>query len=181
MASEEVLKDAQLGYPSEMAIFTKAVTDVGIASSTFIDYKPASMQYNQNTPLEFNVPGAGASFIDLSETYLKIKCRVVLGDGSPLPEWTPSDIPDSCRVSPSCNFLHSLFDQVDVYYNATLMTSGQTAYGISAYIQSLLFKDLESKNTQMQAELFYKDLAGSVGDPDPISGESHLILNTELM
>ena len=55
---------------------------------------------------------------------------------------------------------HSLFSQVDVYLNDTLMTPSSNTYPFRAYVDTVLSYGAEAKNTQLTSQLLYKDTTG---------------------
>ena len=57
------------------------------------------------------------------------------------------------------NWLHSLFSQVDVYLNDTLVTPSSNTYPFRAYVDTVLSYGDEAKNTQLTSQLWYKDTA----------------------
>ena len=67
------------------------------------------------------------------------------------------------------NWLHSLFSQVDVYLNDTLVTVSSNTYPFCVYVYSLLSYGAEAKNTQLTSQLWYKDTAGHM-DATPVDG-----------
>ena len=70
-------------------------------------------------------------------------------------------------VDPVNNFLHSLFSQVDVTLNGTLITSSMNTYAYRAYLETLLSYGPAAKRSQLTASLFYKDEAGKLDKPNP--------------
>ena len=60
------------------------------------------------------------------------------------------------------NWLHSLFSQVDVYINDTLVTLSSNTYPFRAYIETLLSYGAEAKKTQRTSQMWYKDTAGHI-------------------
>ena len=65
-------------------------------------------------------------------------------------------------VAPVNNWLHSLFSQVDVYLNDTLMTHSSNSYPFRAYVDTLLSYGAEAKTTKLTSQLWYKDTAGNM-------------------
>ena len=98
------------------------------------------------------IPGTGDAYLDLANTYLLIRAKVVRGVGTDLAANTP--------VAPANNWLHSLFSQVDVYLNDTLVTPSSNTYPFRAYVDTVLSYGDEAKNTQLTSQLWYKDTAG---------------------
>ena len=63
-------------------------------------------------------------------------------------------------VAPVNILLHSLFSQVDVYLNDTLVTPSSNTYPFRSYVETLLSHRAEAKKTQFTSQLWYKDTAG---------------------
>ena len=98
------------------------------------------------------IPGTGDAYLDLANTYLVIRTKVVRGVGTDLAADTP--------VAPVNNWLHSLFSQVDVHLNDTLVTPRSNTYPFRAYVDAVLSYGAEENNTQLTSQLWYKDTAG---------------------
>jgi hypothetical protein len=67
------------------------------------------------------------------------------------------------------NFLHSLFSQVDVSLNGTMITSSTNTYAYRAYIETLLSYDNDATSSRLTFALFYKDEAGKMDEPYPLA------------
>jgi hypothetical protein len=57
------------------------------------------------------------------------------------------------------NFLNSLFSQVDVLLNDTLITSSTNIHAYRAYIETPFSYGMEAKSSQLTFALFHKDEA----------------------
>ena len=97
------------------------------------------------------IPGTGDAYLDLANIYLLIRAKVVRGVGTDLAADTP--------VAPLNNWLRSIFSQVDVYLNDTLVTPSSNTYPFRAYVDTVLSYGDEAKNTQLTSQLWYKDTA----------------------
>ena len=71
-----------------------------------------SMQYGG--PLHFVIPGSGDDYLDFASTMLHVHEKVTKCDR------IDHDVGEP--VGPVNNWLHSLFGQVDVYLNGTIVT-----------------------------------------------------------
>jgi len=69
-------------------------------------------------------------------------------------------------IGPSNLFLHSLFSQVDVSLNGTLITASTNTYPYRAMMETLLSYGEDVKRTQLTSGLFYKDRAGRMDSVD---------------
>ena len=68
------------------------------------------------------------------------------------------------KVGPVNNFLHSLFNQVDVSFNQKLVTPANNAYAYRAYIETLLNYGAGAKNSHLSSCLWYDDTPGHMND-----------------
>ncbi|GFT64346.1 uncharacterized protein F54H12.2 [Trichonephila clavipes] len=102
-----------------------------------------------NAPVEFHISGSAEDYIDLSQTQLYVKAKIVKVDNTPI---TKDD-----TIGPVNLFLHSLFSQVDVSLNDRVVSNSSNTYPYRSYIETLLNHGYDSKTSQLTAELFYKD------------------------
>ena len=116
---------------SELDLFTVPPTQTSVEHGCTMDYHPVST-LTDNGPIEFNIPGSGEDYIDLTNTFLHFGsedycCR--WSQHRRLP--TQSD-----RVN---LLMHSLFSQVDVALNDKLVSHHrQNTYAYRAYLETLL-------------------------------------------
>ena len=84
-------------------------------------------------PIEFLLPGSGNHYLDLPKN-LPV-CESTCG----------GNLPPNAPVSPVNNWKHSLFSQVDVSLNGTLVTPSTNTYAFRAFIETLLIHGAEAK------------------------------------
>ena len=139
---------------SELDLFSVPPTQTSIESGTWAEYHPLS-SIADGSPIEFEVSGTGEEYLDLANSHLYVKAKITAADGA--------NISADAEVGRVNNFLHSLFSQVDISLNGTLITSSTNTYPYRAYIEDLLSYGSESKESQLTAALFYKDTPGRMG------------------
>ena len=122
------------GVKSEIDIFAVPPTQTSIEDGRWVEHQPLTY-LDSGGPIEF----------------VLIRAKVVRGVGTDLAADTP--------VAPVNNWLHSLFSQVDVYLNDTLVTPSSNTYPFRAYVDTVLSYGAEAKNTQLTSQLWYKDTA----------------------
>ena len=110
------------------------------------------------SPIEFDVGASGEDYIHFANTMLYVNAKINRADGTNL----ANDFP----IGPSNLFLHSLFSQVDVSLNGTLITASTNTYPYRAMIETLLSYGEDAKRTQLTSGLFYKDRAGRMYSVD---------------
>ena len=154
------------GVTSELDIFAVPPTQKSIEDGRWVEHQPLT-SLDSGGPIEFVIPGTGDAYLDLANTYLLIRAKVVRGVGTDLAADTP--------VAPVNNWLHSLFSQVDVYLNDTLVTPSSNTYPFRAYVDTVLSYGAEAKNTQLTSQLWYKDTAGHMDATTVDGGNTGLI------
>ena len=111
--------------------------------------------------IEYIEQGSSDYHIRLGGTRLIVDAMIVKEDGTPA-----VDIDD---VAPVDNVLHSLFNQVDVWFgDNTRVSSSSLNYGYKAYIETVLNHDMDVKKTQLTMQHFYQD--NNLARPSPKSG-----------
>lgn len=148
-----LLKGSPECTKSELDLFSLPPTQTVIETGNWVQFHPIA-SISQSGPIEFLVSGNSDNFLDLSQTLLHVKARVVKNDGKPLAE--------TDNVGPVNLLLHSLFSQVDVSLNDRIISSSNNTYPYRAIIEKLLNHGHDAKISQLSSELFYKDTAGKM-------------------
>ncbi len=103
--------------------------------------------------LTFTLDGAGDYYLDLQNTYLYVKCRILKNDGTRLTQ----DEPNRSRVACVNNTLHSLWSQIDCYIGGKLMTSTTPTHAYKAMIENVLKFSKEKTDCQNACIGLYND------------------------
>lgn len=136
---------------SEMALFDPLVVQDSIVDVYEVAKQPKNA-INDNC-IEFEINKAAGVYLDLAKTFLLLKMKIVKADGG-------AYLAATDKVGPVNNVLHSLFSQVDVYINNTLVSSNDNLYPYRAYIENLLSYNREAKAEQLVHEGYYEDETG---------------------
>ena len=142
---------------SELDLFSVPPTQTSIESADFVEYNPIS-SLSDDTPIEFSVSGSGQDYIDLANTQLLVRAKILKGDGG--------NIEGTDNVGPVNLLLHSLFSEVEVKLNDTLVTSANNTYAYRTYLETLLSYGPAAKQSHLTGALFYKDV-GNLDDNNP--------------
>ena len=86
-------------------LFAVPPTQTAVQDGLWVEYHPLAT-LAVSAPIEFAVSGATADYLDLSNTYLHVKAKVLRFNGNAP---AADDV-----VAPVNYWLHSLFSQVDV-------------------------------------------------------------------
>lgn len=133
---------------SELDLFSIPPTQTAVESSQWVHYKPVST-LSDDGPIEFVIPGHGEEYLDLAHTMISVTVKVIAPSGT------------IYKVAPVNNFLHSLFNQVDVFFNQKLVAPPNNAYPYRAYVESLLNYGPSAKDSHLTTALWYADDPGS--------------------
>ena len=144
---------------SELDLFSVPPTQTTIESGAFVEFRPIST-LTDGAPIEFDVTSSGDDYIDFANSYLHVKAKTVRANGA--------NLEAADTVGPVNNLLHSLFSQVDVSLNGTLITNSSNTYPYRSYLENLLSYGPAAKSSQLTSELFYKDEAGKMDKPNPL-------------
>jgi hypothetical protein len=138
---------------SELDLFSIPATQTSVESGMYVDCHPVS-NITGGTPIEFDVNATGEEYLDLANSLLHVRAKIVKANGE--------DLEAASTVGPVNNSLHSLFSQVDVSLNGIPTTSSTNTYAYRAYIKTLLSYGSDAKSSQLTSALFYKDEAGKM-------------------
>jgi len=113
---------------------------------SWIEYHPLTTVAD-GLPSEFDVGASGKDYIDFENTMRYVKAKITRADGTYLAVDSP--------IGPSNLFLHSLFLQLDVSLNGSLITAFTNTYPYRAMMETLLSYGEDAKRTQLTSSLFY--------------------------
>lgn len=142
---------------SETDLFTEPGYDLTLQSSHRVEYHPITNITDRTTPIMFIIQGADSQYIDFSETQLYVRCKVTSSTGA-------VRVATLENVAPVNNFLHSLFQQVKIELNDTVITPPTVLYPYKAFIETALSYGREYTKSQAQAGLYGKEVDPTVSD-----------------
>ena len=135
---------------SELDLFQVPPTQISFEAARIVDYHPIANI--ENGPIEFYISGSSDEYIDLSQTFLYLQCEITKEQGA--------------TAAPANLFLHTLFSQVDVSLNDTLVTASVNTYPYRCMFETLLNYGKDAKESHLASSLFYKDTAGKMDNID---------------
>ena len=124
---------------------------------SWVEYHPLTT-VTDGSPIEFDISGTGEDYVDFSNTMLYVKAKITANDGT--------DLANDAAVGPTNLFLHSLFAEVDIALNGTLITASTNTYLYRAMLETLLSYGEDAKKTQLTSSLYYKDQSGRMDSVD---------------
>jgi len=136
---------------SELDLFSVPPTQTSVENGNWIEYHPLTT-VGDDSPIEFDINGTGEDYIDLANTMLLVRAKIINVNGT--------NTADADPVGPVNLWLHSLFSQVDISLNGTQVTTSTNTYPYRAIIETLLSYGDDAKESQLTSALFYEDQAG---------------------
>ncbi|CAI5669519.1 unnamed protein product [Oreochromis niloticus] len=129
------------------------MTQLSIEDKKYQECQPLSA-LNDNSPIEFFIPGDGEKYLDLNDTMLHLRVKITERDGS--------DIPPDAGVALINYPLNTIFSQCDVILGDRLISQSSATHPYRAMIETLLNFSEDTLKSQFSAGLFYKDTAGAM-------------------
>jgi len=114
-----------------------------------VEYHPVSSVQNR-AAIDFDVPGIGEQYIDTRNIQLYVRAKIVRGAAI-------NAIGNNAAVAPVNLLLHSMFFQVDILLNGTLISNSTNTYPYRAMLEMLLSYGGDAKMSQVMCEMYYKD------------------------
>ena len=134
---------------SELSLFDPPMVQVIAEKALWADIHPTSSIESGSGPIEFLISGSQEDYLDLNDTILYLRLKVVKSLGS--------DLAIDTKIYPANLLLASLFDDVSLTLNGTMIEGGHHLYPYKAIMTSLLQFNTETKKTQLRAAGFEED------------------------
>jgi len=117
-----------------------------------VEYHPISSLVNRAL-IDFDIPSSGEQYIDMNNIQLYVRAKIIRpGAGN--------NITEDTTIASVNLLLHSLFSQVDISLNGTLIFNSTNTYPYRAMLETLLSYGSDAKASQLTSEMYYKDDSG---------------------
>ncbi|XP_034939466.1 uncharacterized protein F54H12.2-like [Chelonus insularis] len=132
---------------TELKLFSVSPIQTTIEGSQLVLYKPIP-SLTDNSPIEFVVQCQRDEYIDLAHTMLNSKVKITARH-TPMAASDPKAGPQPMAVAPINNFMHFMFNQVEVLFNQKCVLPPNSLYVYRAYIKTLLNYGRDAKNSHL--------------------------------
>src|SRR5438552_13346074 len=122
--------------------------------------KVNTMGDTRQGPIEFNITGNN-DLIDLTSMALHVSAKITKADGS---AYAADSSTAKVEVAFINNVLHSLFSDIIVSINDTIVEGGELQYNIKSMINTLFTYSTQTMEKHLFASGFVKDQAGKMDD-----------------
>lgn len=133
----------------ELELFAVPPTQISIERDFDEEIRPLSAP-TTGQPIEFLVNSGISDYINFKETYIYVKCRVLLNKD----DLSDPTSDDWNTVIPAQYFLHSLFSQCDMLIGNNEVSVSPQTYPYRAYIEAIIAFAKSAKETHLEASLF---------------------------
>ena len=150
-------------HTEDLALFTLPPVNVAEDEIQWVNHLPTYGVDGKGT-VKFHISGHGNQYTHLGKSQLKFKVSITDKNGKPL------RLEDERKIETQGgtlvdNILHSLWSQVDIEFNKTLVSSSGTNYPYKAYIENLLTYSHATSKYQLDMQGF----TGNEGNFDATS------------
>lgn len=156
-----ISKESSFSVSDGFNIHAVGDTDVSLKKSyTNIHHPQNEYKTTNSDTINFIIPATGTKYIDLAETKLYIRFKIVNSKNEDLTYDAahPNDPEKSDIVSPINNILGSLFSNIDLYLNGVLISNPSiNSYAYIDYMKKLLNTSITTKKHTLSASGFYLD------------------------
>ena len=145
-------KNSKFATSSELSIFEIPETQLGIVRKSWLEV-PLRNALTKTGPYEFVVQ-KNPQFLQLSQNYLLLECRILDSNGIPITAriddpGNPGQQIDANWVGPINLFAKTFIKQMQVSLNGTQIYDSNTNYAYRAYLETELMYGQESKTTHL--------------------------------
>ena len=123
---------------SELDIFAVPPTQTSVLHAEYVEYQPLTSIFG-NAPIEFNIIGTGENYVDLANALLYVRAKIIRNNNT--------DLQGDSTVGPMNLMPHSMFSQVDISLNDTLISSLTNTYPYRAMLETLLSYGEDAKQS----------------------------------
>ena len=153
---------------SELNLFEPATVQSAVVGESVVEFAPiATIQ--QGSPIDFQIEGGGQNYIDLNNSKLEIRAKLVIDTAG-----TITDI-GTTHVGVANLTLHSLFSAVTIKIGDKVVTESNNLYPYRAMLETLINYPRDVINSRLLSEMFIEDLSTAMADPNPAGTNTGLV------
>ena len=130
----------------QLSLFTVPPTDLSMSSYRIV---PIQTSTTGISPVEFQVDPQ-EDYVDLSRSFFEIELALKLANGD--------NVVEATRLWPTNNLAHTLFKQISVRLNGTLISPQTDNYHYKAFLETLLNYNRDDGETVLKPQGWYNAL-----------------------
>jgi len=134
---------------SELLLFDSATPQVVIENGYFVDVPPIHSIADSATTITFFIHGSEQDYLDLNDTFIYVKYKVVTATKAALPADSP--------LIPVNHTLNALFSDITLQLNDTIIEGGSQLYPYKATIENIFGFNEDTKRIQLSCAGYDSD------------------------
>ncbi|XP_064651646.1 uncharacterized protein F54H12.2-like [Lineus longissimus] len=142
---------------AELELFETEPTQTAITSGKLVEVHPTTSIENTDV-IEFNTQTDEKNYIDLRETTIYIRAKIVKLDGTALTEKTGDTVDPKAQCYPINYLVGTMFKQAEISLSGTQIGSTSSMYAYRSYLEALLSYGKDAKTHQLRAGGYFKDV-----------------------
>jgi len=135
---------------AELRLFDDALPQLVVEAASFVDILPTTSLVDESSKIDFMIYGSEREYLDLNDTFLYVKYSVRAADGK-------SNLPSDSKVVPARYMMNSLFSDVTLAFNDTVIEGGNQLYSYKSTIETIFGFNREAKEVKFAAIGFSDD------------------------
>lgn len=136
---------------NELNFFGDPITQNEVEDSKLVEFLPIQAIDPENS-IRFRIIGNDRQYLDLKSSYIMMNIEFAKDNNAAIAN---TDI-----FYPINNFMHSIFNKINISFNNNLVATDHTNYATRAYLQTLLNFDKNTQDSLLSASLWKKDTPG---------------------
>ena len=143
---------------SELNLFEPSMMQSAIVGESVQEFQPVAT-ITQGAPIEFQIEGGGRNYIDLNNTKLEVKLKLVAPDGQANGR--------GVNISTTNLPLHSAFQSVSMKVADKVVTETNNLYPYRSIMETLANYESDVLKTRLKCEGYEEDTASQMDDTNP--------------
>ena len=144
------IKDSMECAKSELDLFSVPPTNTAIEEGHWDNIQPHP-NFDQSPVVRFDITGTNSHYVDLAATELHVKFQIVVDKHGQTIKCHKE------KMGLVNNFLHSMFEQCQVYLNNVAVENTNKCYGYRAYLENLLCYNNDAKTNLLRGDFFFPE------------------------
>lgn len=140
--------ESECSVRSDINLFKFPLTDCSEFSKELSPHFPIYNLVDQSVPLEFVVENSGQQYLDLASSFLSLECRLLKGSPG-------TAVPVTELVTVDNNLFQSMFTDMSIYWNDSLVYETSNMYHHIGYISRLVQSSSAAKEGELTREFWY--------------------------
>ena len=148
------IKDSMVCAKSELDLFSVPPTNTAIEEGHWDNIQPHP-NFDQSPVVRFDITGTNSHYVDLAATELHVKFQIVIDKHVNYTKCHKE------KMGLANNFLHSMFEQCQVYLNNVAVENTNKCYAYRAYLENLLCYNNDAKQNLLRGDFFFPEIKKS--------------------